>query len=704
MDRPLSLLVVEDNPTDALFVEEALGEGSLVIENLVRVERLREAVRKLEADHFDVVLLDLGLPDSQGLDTLIELRRRAPAMPIVVMTGLGDERLGLDLVRKGAQDYLVKGQFTGSLLARSIRYSVEREKTEQALRFLTEASDVLASSLDYESTLRSLAELAVPRLADWCAVDVLESDRSVRRIAVVHRDPSKVALAHELTARYPPRLDGPEGAVLRTGQAVLMETVTEETLRQHTRDEAHLDVVRALGVRSAMAVPLAARGGILGVIRLVSAESGRRYGEQDLSFARDLARRAALAIDNARLYRDLQRAAASAEAANRMKDEFLATMSHELRTPLQAILGWATLLHRKQADPKTLGQGIDTIERNARVQAQIISDLLDVSRIVSGKLALEMKLVDLRGLLEAALDVVRPAAAAKGVMLEMVENPPVTPIVADADRLRQIAWNLLSNAVKFTPAGGRVETALRRSKAHVEIAVRDTGEGIPPEFLPFVFDRFRQADSSTTRRRGGLGLGLAIVRHLVELHGGTVRAESGGVGKGATFTVAIPIRELPEAQAAPAPPVSEKRARRRKRPNLSGARVLVVDDEPEARELISIALRDHGAEVRLAAGAAEAMEILAGWEPDVLVCDIAMPEEDGYSLIRKVRSSARGPLTRVPAIAFTAYAREEDRRLAIQAGFQVHLTKPIDTDDLVAAVARIAPGERSAPLSPPEPG
>ncbi|HSL20270.1 MAG TPA: MEDS domain-containing protein [Vicinamibacterales bacterium] len=379
--------------------------------------------------------------------------------------------------------------------------------------------------------------------------------------------------------------------------------------------------------------------------------------------------------------------------ANRLKDEFLATLSHELRTPLHAIIGWSDVLLKRQPDPETVRQALESISRNAQAQSQLVADVLDVSRIVAGKLRLNVSAVDLAPLLLNALDVVRPAAQAKGIVLQWtIADGPLT-ISGDPDRLQQILWNLLSNAVKFTPARGRVDVRVERVDSQLSVTVKDTGIGIEPEFLPFVFERFRQADSSTSRSQSGLGLGLAIVRHLVELHGGTVRVESEGKGRGSTFTLRLPIRAVvqpAEQVSGPAAGVSRPAGVARKPDELNGRLVLVVDDEADARDLVKAVLMRHGAEVRTAGSVAEALEALSERRPDLLLADIGMPGEDGYSLIRRVRAMADPGLARIPAVALTAYGRADDRTLALAAGFQQHVAKPVLPDELVAVVASVA--------------
>ena len=380
-----------------------------------------------------------------------------------------------------------------------------------------------------------------------------------------------------------------------------------------------------------------------------------------------------------------ERARAEAEAANRIKDEFLATLSHELRTPLTSLLGWSSVLREAKRDEKVLSQGLDAIDRNARVQAQLIDDLLDVSRIVSGKLNLDVRPLDICSVTRAAINVVRPAADAKGITLDYSAESGLGAISADSGRLHQIIWNLLSNAVKFTPQGGEITIRIEQEKSHAKVTVKDTGQGIDAEFLPRVFDRFRQADSSTTRSFGGLGLGLAIVRHLVELHGGTVSAESEGVGRGATFFATFPLLTDRAQSIAYSGEIAASEIR-----SLDGLRVLLVDDEAEAREIISTVIGRTGAEVKTCISASEALLKLTEWRPDVILSDIAMPEEDGYSFIGKVRSLPRDKGGETPAAALSAYARDEDRTQALAAGYQMHIAKPIGASQLVTMVAKLA--------------
>ena len=453
-----------------------------------------------------------------------------------------------------------------------------------------------------------------------------------------------------------------------------------------------LDVVRCsdlpggavghLQVRSLLAAGVFSHAtDVLGVLVLLHPEAGA-FEAREVRLVAWVAAQAAVAIDNARLHERQQRARAEAEAANRSKDEFLATLSHELRTPLSAILGWARMLREGGLTAVDEGRALEVIERNAKVQIQLIEDLLDVSRIVSGKAELDIRPVHPVTLIEAVLDSMRPGAAAKSISLESSLDLRGGPIAADPARMQQVLWNLVANAIKFTARGGRIDVRLARAEPNVEIAVSDTGEGIRPEMLPHVFERFRQGDSSTTRRHGGLGLGLTLVKHLVEAHGGTVTADSAGPGQGATFTVRLPLLGQTD-------PAVVRRARLPARASsearLDGCRVLAVDDDADARELFAHVLGRVGATVHTAASVAEAFEVLAGTPLDVVLADLQMPDEDGFALIERLRASGR----HLPAVAVTAYGSTDDRVRVLAAGFDAHMAKPVDTDELVTVIRRL---------------
>jgi len=392
---------------------------------------------------------------------------------------------------------------------------------------------------------------------------------------------------------------------------------------------------------------------------------------------------------------DRERAARrEAEAANQAKDQFLATVSHELRTPLTAILGWSRLLRSDRSDADRQRRAIEAIERNSVAQAQLIDDLLDVSRIVSGKLRLDLQETDLHKVIAAATDSVRPAMEARQIRFQTMIDPGVAPMLGDPNRLQQVVWNLLSNAIKFTPKEGNVQLALQRVNSHVELTVRDTGPGIEPSFLPRLFQRFQQADASESRAHGGLGLGLAITRHLVELHGGTIEAASAGPGEGATFTVKLPVSPIAMDANAVEPPRVHPTAGRDVHfecpPELTNLKVLVVDDEPDTRDLVAAVATRCGCVVATAASTSEALESVGVFQPDVILSDIGMPGEDGYALVRRLRQLAPSAGGLTPAAALTAYARAEDRRQAMRAGFEMHLPKPVEPAELAAAIATLA--------------
>jgi PAS domain S-box-containing protein len=478
------------------------------------------------------------------------------------------------------------------------------------------------------------------------------------------------AIGQPITMLIPPELFKAERGIL-------------ECLRrgEHVK---HFESVRMRNDGSAVPISLTvspiknAQGEIIGASRIARDITERIHAEEAIRAA----------------YEQESAARADSEQANRLKDEFLATVSHELRSPLNSILGWAKMLIGKRLDDEAAARALDVIYKSARAQNQLISDLLDVSRIIMGKLRLDMSMVDLIPIIEATMDVMRPAVDAKQITVVSSLDPAAGPVSGDADRLQQIVWNLLSNAVKFTPAGGQVEVRLERNDANVTITISDTGIGVEPEFLPFIFDRFRQFEGGPARPSGGLGLGLAIVRHLAELHGGTVSAASRGSGQGSSFTVTLPLTPSREETSdvkrdRPADSGEFSQSRAPSLDLLCDLRVLLVDDEQDARNLLGLILMSYEAEVRACASAAEALETLDEWRPHVLVSDIGMPEEDGYELMRKIRTREpeRGGL--IPALALTAYARDEDARRALEAGYQAHVAKPVEPNKLATAVANL---------------
>jgi signal transduction histidine kinase/ActR/RegA family two-component response regulator len=475
---------------------------------------------------------------------------------------------------------------------------------------------------------------------------------------------------------------------MRTREPFLAPECNEQILAGVVGDPEARKALLTSGACSMMVIPLVARGRPLGALTFIHTESARAYGRLDLELAEELGRRAALAADNAWLYRSSQEARKAAERANRAKDEFLATLSHELRTPLTPILGWTVMLRSGTLDQPGMLRGLEVIERNVRAQTQLIEDLLDVSRIVTGKLRVEARAIELVPVVEAGLDAVRPSAEAKELHLEVKLEGIGAKVLGDPDRLQQVVWNLASNAVKFTPKGGRIEVRLNRAESHVELSMKDNGKGIGANFLPYVFDRFRQADSTSTRKYGGLGLGLAIVRHLVELHGGTVHAESPGPDQGATFTVRLPLME---ERSEPAPPRRHAaKGDTASAVRLDGLKVMVVDDELDMRDFLSVSLRQYGADVTALASVGEAVAALEREKPDVLVSDIGMPGEDGYALIRKVRALGPERGGQVPAAALTGFAAGDDSTRVLSAGYQVHLPKPVEPSQLAEVVGTLA--------------
>ena len=426
-------------------------------------------------------------------------------------------------------------------------------------------------------------------------------------------------------------------------------------------------------------------GQVAGFAAFVRDITARHQAEQE---------RAALVISNTRLLEESQEARARAEEASRLKDEFLATLSHELRTPLTSMLGWVQMLRGGILTPEKQRKAFEIIERNTHAQVQLVEDILDVSRIITGKLRLEVRPVELAGVVEAAVESVRPAADARGVAMHVLVDSALGPVLGDPTRLQQIIWNLLSNAVKFTPKGGRVRASVEKKESVAIIQVTDTGRGIAPDFLPHVFERFRQADSTTTRTYSGLGLGLAIVKHLVEQHGGSVEAFSEGLERGATFTVRLPfMAALQPAERAADPrqpePESPEPASLKAPPGLVGLRVLVVDDEEDAREMLRILLSNCGLQVSVAASSLEGLEVLRRERPEVVVSDIGMPGEDGYTFLQKLRALAPEEGGRTPAVALTAYSRAEDRTRALRAGFNMHLPKPVEPSELLLVLASV---------------
>jgi PAS domain S-box-containing protein len=572
----------------------------------------------------------------------------------------------------------------------------ERKRAEQEL---AAAKDRLAADLDAMTRLQKIASAFVREGGSTALAEIVDAAIAITRAAKGNiglfnaRSGAFNIVAHRGFDQSHLDFWNTEGdkslyyTALKRGERVIVEDLTISSLFAGTRE---LDIMLLAGVRALQATPVLSRFGKLLAVLVTHYARPRRTDERILQPLDVLARQAADVIERAQADADLRSAYEQAEAATRAKDEFLAVVSHELRSPLTSILGYARLLKTEKGNNPKVAHFVDVIERNGKAQLQLIEDLLDTARIIRGKLKLEVKPLDLAGVITAAVDVVRPAAQAKDIRLHSSLDPLAGQITGDPDRLQQVVWNLLSNAIKFTPPGGRVEIALERADPFVQVVIRDTGRGIDPQFLPHVFERFRQSDMSSTRRVGGLGLGLSLVKHLVEMHGGTVDARN--MDQGAAFTIRLPLR----AVYTPAEPDSPKTLRHKRAKPLNGVLALVVDDEQEVRDLLTLTLKSYGAKVQAVSSGKEALEILSAQKPgeafDVLISDIGMPDEDGYSLIRKVRALSPDKGGTIPAIAVTAYGSFEHRMRALDAGFQTYAVKPVETDELVADILSVIRG------------
>jgi PAS domain S-box-containing protein len=552
----------------------------------------------------------------------------------------------------------------------------ERKRVEQALRFLADASAALAAVVDYQSTLQKVAGLAVPHFADWCAVDMLEPDGSLRRLAVVHADPAKVRLAHEFHRRYPPEPDARHGVpqVVRTGASDMMEDIPEALLAQGAKDEDHLRLLRELGLKSYMCVPLKGRGKVLGVVSFVAAESGRRYTRADLVFAEELARRAAVAIENAQLYAELRE-------ADRLKDEFLAMLAHELRNPLAPVRNALHVMRQPGANGEMLQQVRDVAERQVQHMARLLDDLLDVSRISRGRIELRKEAVDVAAVLSRTVEAVRPLIEERRHELTLSLPAAALRVEADPTRLEQVLTNLLNNAAKYTDPGGHIELTAERTGDEVVIRVGDTGIGIAPEMLPRIFDLFVQAERRLDRAQGGIGIGLTLVKKLVELHGGRIEAASGGLGQGSEFVVRL------SALADERPCEGARTAEQGEAAALPGRRIVVVDDNQDAADSLALLLRLVGQDVRTAYDGPTGLDQVQAFRPDLVFLDIGMPGMDGYEVARRLRQQP--DLKDVLLVALTGWGQEEDRRRSREAGFHRHLVKPVEPSALEALLADV---------------
>ncbi|MBV9927676.1 MAG: PAS domain S-box protein [Acidobacteria bacterium] len=560
---------------------------------------------------------------------------------------------------------------------------------ETLLHRLTHLAESLGTARDHLTLFRDLRDFAVVSVpCIGIFISLYDEARDVRTAQYAWGDGREFDVSS--LPPMPCTATGPNSQAVRTRQVVITNDYWQ--LKQAGQGQRGVLVGPDNGLRpqSSLVVPMATMGRIVGTVEVQSYEN-HAYREEHVTAMKMAANLAAVAIENMRLLLFETQAREAAEEASRLKDEFLATLSHELRTPLTAILGWSAMLRDNRLDEKTFKMAVEIVERNARTQQQIVDDILDVSRIITGNLRLEAEPTDLRTVIEAAVDTVRHAASAKSITLRAEFEPGVGPVIGDPRRLQQVVWNLLLNAVKFTPIGGEVRVLLGCSGAHARVTVTDNGSGISQNFLPYVFDRFRQGDGSTTRVHGGLGLGLSIVRHLVESHGGSVRAESEGDGKGSTFTVELPLLRSADLGLRVGEGTNDQRPTpNAQHPILKGVSVLVVDDEPDALGFLKTLLEMGGARVRAVESAEAAWGELEGEWPDLLLCDIGMPGEDGYQFIRRVRALETERGRRLPSVALTAYAGEADRALALEAGFQLHVSKPVEPAALVSVIADLA--------------
>jgi PAS domain S-box-containing protein len=654
-----SILVVDDYPANLVAVEAVLAPLG---HQVVRAGTGEEALKAVLRQDFAVIILDVQMPGLDGFQTatLIKTRERSSHIPIIFLTAINKDVAHVFRgYEHGAVDYLLK-PFDPIILRRKVQVLVELWQRGERLR-LREAA---------------LARQERARLAEASEARHQRLIESMPQCVLAMRPDGELYYCNQVWTRFSGL------AALETGARLW--------------DVVHVDERETL--RAAWHEALANERPLSAEVRLVRASDGEpRWHLVQLLPQHEADELRGWIVSGTDIDDD-RRARAAVEQASRAKDEFLATLSHELRNPLNAILGWSRMLRAGTLDAAQAARATETIERNAEMQAALIEDMLDVSRIITGKLVLDVEPVDLRALLLAAFETVRMAAEARQIDVQLVVDDDVPAAAGDPGRLQQVAWNLLSNAIKFTPRGGRVEARMQRRGAQIELAVSDSGQGIAADFLPHVFERFRQADSSSTRGHGGLGLGLAIVRHLVELHGGSVAVASEGEGLGATFTVRLPLRSSAPAAAGDAdrdhnaalPRSADQRSASAGAGELSGLHALIVDDEADARELLAAVLEHHGATVSRAASADEALDLVGRGRPHVIVSDIAMPGIDGYELMRRVRALDETHGGATPAAALTGFARPEDGRRATDSGFDAHLAKPVDATQLVRTVRQLA--------------
>ncbi|MGH8585511.1 MAG: response regulator [Gammaproteobacteria bacterium] len=719
----IRVLLVEDDEDDYRLTRELLAEVPGYRIELDWAPSYEAGLSALARRAHDLCLLDYRLGECSGVDLLRRAAAEDFGIPFILLTGYNAFEFDVEAMRAGAADYLLKDRIDATTLERAMRYTLERKRDREAL---ANFNQLLERRVQERTTELEQANAALRAAMDRSrqAEEGLKESQERLRLAMTTAQMGYHYRDFETGwAIYGDQLGAlcglPPGSSFANDEQFLnavhpddRERVAETVARATRDDTDYVHEYRVIQPNGAVRW-LADRG------KVYRDEHGERL--YSLGLAWDVTARKEAEIEREALHAEERRLRERAEAADRAKDDFLALVSHELRTPLNAIVAWLHILETTpEPDAATLAKATAFLKRSVDQQRRLIDDLLDTARIASGKLQLEVRALDPAAVAEAALEVVRAAAEARGVEIYTLIDAHAGPITGDAGRLQQVLWNLLSNAIKFTPRGGRVQLHIERVDPHVRIAVSDTGAGIDPELLPVVFERFRQSDISSRRRHGGLGLGLALVRELVELHGGSVRVESPGAGRGTTFTVDLPIRavRLP-ALSVPAVPAEEGRKVEdeaapsgAKTSSLAGVRVLVVDDQEDAREALATVLARQGAEVSAAGSGYEALALLAeGLEsapPHVLVCDIAMPELDGYAVIGKLRAlekEHRIPLSaQIPAIALTAYAQPKDRVRALRAGFQTHLAKPVEPAELIRVIASLVHENVKQPIQTPAPG
>jgi signal transduction histidine kinase/CheY-like chemotaxis protein len=686
MEEPLRILLVDDDDVARVSFRSALRASGLVHE-LREALGAAAAVAALQKQRCDCVVTDLELPWVNGKELIQLLRNEGIDTPVIVLTGQGDESTAVELMKAGAADYIRKSQLTPDLIAKSLTGAVrvhraEQEKVEAQralarhaeqlarLQGITEAFSVAKTSGEVADVLMNQG---VPALGGQAGLVALRAPHDTLEVVASVGYPEEARLGW-----VPIPLD--RSSVL--GDAVMKrQTIAQQS---STLAETYPGAEPWMRDAAFAAVPLLVGDMPLGVFGLGFA-TARSFGQQDLRFVEALARQCALALERARLYEVERAARTEAEGVNRAKDEFLSTLSHELRTPLNSIIGWVSMLRSRELGPEQQRRALSTIERNAEAQAKLIEDLLDVSRIISGKLDIERKPVEFSRLVGVALASVRPELDAKQLKLERELHPGPVIVLGDESRLQQVIWNLLSNAVKFTPEHGQLSVRLSVDNGEATLIVKDTGRGISKEFLPHVFERLRQAEGSTAHSRAGLGLGLAIVLHLVSLHGGRVQAASDGLDRGSTFTVVLPLSNASRAVRSATPQVLPLGS-----DALEGIRILVVDDDADSLEMTGEYLAELGAEVSLASSPQKAREQIERQPPDVLVSDLGMPGEDGYTFMADLRKRPPERGGAVPSIALTGHASIDDQRRARAAGFSKHFSKPVNLDELARCARQIA--------------